>query len=93
MSQLQGLTGAVKALAQDVSSKMESLGERIEALESGSAANRQPLNPTFNACTRGANRLLTTGGANSSFNTGGIKREHPPSSLGGKAPDRATRLR
>lgn len=44
-TQLQGLTDAIKALARDVSSKMESLGERIEALESDSTANRQPLGP------------------------------------------------
>ena len=43
--QLRGLTDAVKALARDVSNKMESLGERIVALESGNAANRQALNP------------------------------------------------
>ena len=43
--QLQGLTEAIKALAWDVSSKIESLGERIEALEADPSANRQPLGP------------------------------------------------
>ena len=45
MDQLQGLTDAIKTLAQDVSSKMEALGERIKALESKPTANRQPLGP------------------------------------------------
>ena len=45
VDQLQGLTDAIRALARDVSSKMESLGERIEALESDTTANRQPLCP------------------------------------------------
>ena len=45
VDQLQGLTDAIRALARDVSSKMESLGERIEALESDPTANRRPLGP------------------------------------------------
>ena len=43
--QLQGLTESIKALARDVSSKIESLGERIEALKADPSANRQPLGP------------------------------------------------
>ena len=62
-SQLQGLMEAIKALARDVSSNIEYLGERIEVLEADPTANGQPLCPIIASHTRGANRRPATGGA------------------------------